>query len=38
MAGDVTALSQSYDQDLTETLKASNVLMKSFGETSTEAV
>lgn len=37
MAGDVTALGQAYDQDLTETLKASNVLMKSFGESSTEA-
>lgn len=35
MAGEVTAISRSYKQDINETIKTSNVLMKTFGESST---
>jgi hypothetical protein len=34
MTGEVTALAQSYDQDVNESIMATNVLMRSFGEDS----
>lgn len=37
MAGEATAISQAYDADVKESIKATNVLMKSFGTDSTDA-
>ena len=37
MAGEMTAIAQSYGVDVTEAIKSSNVIMKSFGMTSKDA-
>lgn len=37
MTGQVKALADSYDQDVAETLKATNAIMREFGDTGTQA-